>query len=120
MRTIRADIFCMIPGRPGPRRCTKLHFSAISRCCQRISVSGETIVSRSNTAFRPRAMTNAYHLRAAGVKWHVRSPPNALFARPVALCWSLGAMRAELLPEAEHELESALAVGVAHERPQAA
>jgi hypothetical protein len=31
MRTIRAEIFCMIPGRPGPRRCTKFHFSAIHR-----------------------------------------------------------------------------------------
>jgi len=42
MRTIRAEIFRMIPGRPGPRRCTKFHFSAINRRCQRSRVSGET------------------------------------------------------------------------------
>jgi len=48
------------------------------------------------------------------------NPPNALFPQPVALCWSPGAMHAELLAEAEHELESALAVGVGRQRPEAA
>jgi hypothetical protein len=55
MRTIRAEIFYMIPGRPGPRRCAKFHFSAISRRCQRSRVSGETIVASSSRALRPTA-----------------------------------------------------------------
>ena len=46
----------MIPGRPGPRRCMKFHFCATNRRCHRISVSGETIVSSSNSALRPTAL----------------------------------------------------------------
>jgi hypothetical protein len=46
----------MIPGRLGPRRCTKLHFAAISRRCQRSRVSGETTVTSSSSALRPTAL----------------------------------------------------------------
>jgi hypothetical protein len=47
------EIFCMIRGRPGPRRRTKFHFSAISRRCQRSSVSEETTVSSSSSTCVP-------------------------------------------------------------------
>ena len=50
MRTMSSAISRMIPGRPGPRRCAKFHFSATSRRCQRSSVSGETIVSSFSSA----------------------------------------------------------------------
>jgi hypothetical protein len=42
-----------MPRRPGLRRLLKSHFSATSRRCHRIKVSGETSVSTSRSAFRP-------------------------------------------------------------------
>ena len=43
----------MMPGRPTPRRSTKLHFCATNCRCQRSGVSGETTVSSSSKAFSP-------------------------------------------------------------------
>lgn len=56
MRTVRAKIFCIIPGRPDPRRCAKFHVSAIRRRCQGSRVSAETTVFSSSRASRPTAL----------------------------------------------------------------
>ncbi len=77
MRTIRAEIFCMIPGRPGPRRCTKFHFSAINRRCQRSRVSRETIVQfQQGLASDCLRFPREQHSFCVG-------EPNALAAQPI-------------------------------------
>jgi len=51
MRTISAAIFFISPGRP-TRFAAYVHFSAISRRCHRINVSGVTMVAMRFNTFR--------------------------------------------------------------------